>query len=93
MLVQEWRRPHRTGTVALEVAMAGVPHLVAYRVNPISAWLFRRMNIAKFANLVNILEGKEIIPELLQELCTPLLIASAGGQLLSNPEHQRRQKA
>jgi lipid-A-disaccharide synthase len=82
----------KSGTVALEVAMAGVPMLVAYRVNPLSAWFFRRISLIKYANLVNILEDKEIIPELLQELCTPLLIANAGGHLLLSPEHQRRQK-
>ncbi len=82
----------KSGTVALEVAMAGVPMLVAYRVNPISAWFFRRISLIKYANLVNIIEGKEIIPELLQDLCTPLLIANAAAHLLSSPEHQRRQK-
>jgi len=82
----------KSGTVALEVAMAGVPMLVAYRVNPISAWFFKRISLIKYANLVNILEGKEIIPELLQELCTPLLVANAAANLLSSTEHQRRQK-
>jgi len=82
----------KSGTVALEVAMAGVPMIVAYRVNALSAWLFKRMSLTKYVNLVNIVQGKEIIPELLQELCTPLMIASAGAHLLSHPERQRAQK-
>jgi len=82
----------KSGTVALEVAMTGIPMIVAYRVNPLSAWLFKRMSLTKYANLVNILQGKEIIPELLQQLCTPLMIANAAAHLLSNSEHQQRQK-
>jgi len=82
----------KSGTVALEVAMAGAPMLVAYRVNPVSAWCFRRMSLIKYANLINILQEKEIIPELLQELCTPLLIANAGAHLLAYPGQQRLQK-
>ena len=82
----------KSGTVALEVSMAGAPMLVAYRVNALSAWLFKRISLTKYANLVNIIEQKEIIPELLQELCTPLLIANAATHLLSHPEHRKQLK-
>lgn len=82
----------KSGTVALEVAMAGVPMVVAYRVNPLSAWAFRRMRLTKFANLVNIILQREAIPELLQELCHPLMIASAGAQLLYDSQYRQRQK-
>ncbi len=82
----------KSGTVALEVAMAGAPMLIAYRVNPISAWCFRRMSLTRYVNLVNILKGKEVIPELLQEQCTPLLIANAAAHLLSSPEQRQLQK-
>lgn len=82
----------KSGTVALEVAKAGTPMIVAYRVNPISAWLLKRMVLTKYVNLINIILKKELIPELLQELCTPLMIASAASVLLSDPEKQRLQK-
>jgi len=82
----------KSGTVALEAAMAGIPMLVAYRVNPLSAWLFRRMALTKYASLINIIEDKEIIPELLQEQCAPLFIARAGGHLLADPAHRQTQK-
>lgn len=83
----------KSGTVALEVAKAGVPMIVAYRVNPLSAYMFRRIALTKYVNLINILLGKEVIPELLQELCAPESIASAASQLLDSPERQNQQKA
>ena len=82
----------KSGTVALEVAMAGVPMVVAYRVNPLSAWAFRRMSLIKYANLVNIIKGREVIAELLQELCTAPLIADAAANVLSNSERRQKQK-
>jgi len=82
----------KSGTVALEVAMASVPMIVTYKVHPISAWMLRRMKLTKFVNLVNILRKREVIPELLQELCTPLAIASAIAHLTSDPKAQERQK-
>jgi len=82
----------KSGTVALEVARAGVPLIVAYRVNPISAYMFRRISLIKYVNLINIMHGKEVIPELLQELCNPASIASAASQLLDSPERQKLQK-
>ncbi len=82
----------KSGTVALEVAMAGTPMVVAYRVNPISAWIMKRMITTPYANLINILLKKEVIPELLQDQCTPLMIANAATQILQYPESQNRQK-
>ncbi|MDE3015955.1 MAG: lipid-A-disaccharide synthase [Pseudomonadota bacterium] len=82
----------KSGTVALEVSLARVPMVVAYRVNALSAWLFRRIQLTKFANLVNIIAGREIIPELLQELCAPIFIAGATAALLSDPRRRNMQQ-
>jgi lipid-A-disaccharide synthase len=82
----------KSGTVALEVAMAGTPMIVTYRVNPISAWLFRRVAITKFVNLVNILRKEEAIPELLQELCSPLPLASACASLFGDEQRKAAQR-
>ena len=59
-----------SGTVSLELALAGVPHLIAYRMNPLTAALARRVLKIKYVNLLNLLVDREIIPELLQENCT-----------------------
>lgn len=58
-----------SGTVALELAICDIPHLVAYKVSPFSALLARKFLHIQFVNLSNILLGREIIPELLQERC------------------------
>ena len=83
----------KSGTVALEVAMAGTPMIVTYRVHALTAWYFRRKQNIKYVNLINILRNEEAIPELLQELCTPLAIASASSALFSDTTRQQIQKA
>lgn len=59
-----------SGTVSLELALAKVPHLIAYRMNKLTAAVARRVLKIKYVNLLNLLENREIIPELLQENCT-----------------------
>lgn len=81
----------KSGTVAFEVALAGVPMLVAYKMNAISVWLLKRVIITKYVNLINILLNKEAIPELLQEHCAPMMLASCANSLLSNPDLQQEQ--
>jgi lipid-A-disaccharide synthase len=65
----------KSGTITLELASAGVPTVVAHKVSALSAWLIRRMALIPFVSLVNIVAKKEILPELLQERCTPERIA------------------
>lgn len=58
-----------SGTVALELAICDIPHIIAYKVAPLTAFLAKRFLHIQFVNLSNILLGREIIPELLQERC------------------------
>ncbi len=71
-----------SGTVSLELAMADVPHLIAYKVNKVTGWLAKCLLKIKYVNLINILSGREIIPELLQEDCTPEKICAEMQRLL-----------
>ncbi len=64
-----------SGTATLELALAGTPMVVAYRVAPVTAFLLRRMIRTPYAALANILLDIEIIPELLQKDCTPEALA------------------
>jgi lipid-A-disaccharide synthase len=79
----------KSGTSTLELAMAGVPMLVTYRVHPLSAALARRMIKVPYASLLNLLLGREVVPELLQGACTPERIAEGLGQLLEGGSEQR----
>ena len=60
-----------SGTVALELAIVDVPHIIGYKISPLSAWLARKFLHIQFVNLSNIILGREIIPELIQERCVP----------------------
>lgn len=59
-----------SGTVALELAAAGLPMVIAYKINPITHFLLCRMVKVKYACLVNLLMNKEVVAEYLQKNCT-----------------------
>jgi lipid-A-disaccharide synthase len=82
----------KSGTVVLEIAQAGTPMIVAHRANPLTARMLRQQMLMPYVSLINILHQKEIVPELLQEACTPSLIADAALSLLSSPERREQQK-
>lgn len=65
-----------SGTVALELAICDVPHIIAYKVSPLTALLAKKFLKIQFVNLSNILLGREVVPELLQERCVPASICS-----------------
>lgn len=83
----------KSGTSTLELALAGVPMVVAYRVNPATAFLVRRMLTVKHVAMVNVLAGREVAPELLQENCTPEKLAAAAQRLLTDGEASAAQRA
>lgn len=82
-----------SGTVTLELALAGTPMVVAYKVEPIMAPLLRRLITAQSVVLVNLILGERVIPELLQEYCTPANIASALMPLLQGTPTRAKQVA
>ncbi len=78
-----------SGTVALELAMAKVPYAIAYKMNPISSWLARKLVSGKFANLVNILANREIVKEYLLEDCTVENLTAEAEKLLSDESYRQ----
>lgn len=82
-----------SGTVTLELALAGLPTVVAYRINPLTAVLARRLIRVDHASLVNILLQREVSPELLQDDCRPERIAATLQRLLTDGEGHCRQHA
>ncbi len=72
----------KSGTSALELALAGVPMVIAYRLNPVTGLIAHRVVKVPHASLVNLLAGREVVPELLQERCTPENLAAALGPLI-----------
>lgn len=82
-----------SGTVAVELAVAGVPALIAYRVGPVTAMIGRAMLRIKYASLVNLVLDREVQPELLQEDCTAESFAAAAERLLTDPAARAAQIA
>ncbi len=83
----------KSGTSTLELALAGVPMVVAYRVHPLTAALVRRMLTLPRVAMVNVLARREVVPELLQENCTPEELASAAGALITDATRAAAQRA
>ncbi|MFP4445309.1 MAG: lipid-A-disaccharide synthase [Desulfosudaceae bacterium] len=75
-----------SGTVALEAALAETPMLVIYRVSRISYWLARALVRLDHISLVNLIAGRQIVPELIQAAASPENIARQAADLLADPE-------
>jgi lipid-A-disaccharide synthase len=80
-----------SGTVALELAILGIPHVIAYKVPKLTEWIARRCLHIQFVNLTNILLGYEVVPELLQTACNPDNILQYLEQFLDKNILYRRQ--
>ncbi|WFU20527.1 lipid-A-disaccharide synthase [Bradyrhizobium sp. CB3481] len=81
----------KSGTVTLELALAGVPMVTAYRVGAIEAFILRRAIRVSSVILANLVIGKDVIPEFLQEACTPEKLAEALADVLSDSALRRQQ--
>ncbi len=82
-----------SGTVSLEVALAGVPLITIYKTGPLTGWLARRLITVPHVNLVNLILNRPAVPELLQEDCRPERIAARAARLLSDEQLRRDQQA
>ncbi|MFP3982648.1 MAG: lipid-A-disaccharide synthase [Desulfurivibrionaceae bacterium] len=66
-----------SGTVTLELAILGVPMVVAYRLSPLTHFIGKKMATVTFASLVNLVADREVVPEYLQEEAVPDNLAGA----------------
>lgn len=82
-----------SGTVSLELALAGTPTVIAYKVDALSAAIARRLITVKFANLINLILDREALPELIQENCTGPKIIHALDHLLTDEDARAAQCA
>ena len=82
----------KSGTSTLELALAGVPMAVTYRVNALTAAIARRLIRVPHVAMVNLLARRELVPELLQENCDPQKLADTVVQLITDPAIGAAQK-
>jgi lipid-A-disaccharide synthase len=79
-----------SGTVTLESAISGTPMVIIYKVSPVSYWLGRAMIQVKHIGLVNLITGKKIVPELIQDQASPDRIADTVFNMLSDAANLER---
>ncbi|MGH7645619.1 MAG: lipid-A-disaccharide synthase [Gemmatimonadales bacterium] len=85
----------KSGTTTLEAAVADAPMVIAYRLNPLSWIIARRLARVTWAGLVNLVAGRAVAPEFLQDAVRPEVLAQAVLPLLeaSSPEARRQREA
>jgi len=72
----------KSGTTTLEAALADTPMVVAYKVHPVTWAMFQRVRTVQWVSLVNLVAGREVVPEILQDQATPVELANAVRPLL-----------
>ena len=75
-----------SGTATLEAGLIGTPMVVVYKMHPVTAWLARRVLCIPYIGLVNIVAGRPVVPELLQEALCPQTLAALALHCLEHPE-------
>ena len=81
----------KSGTVSLEICNLKVPSIIIYKMNLINFFIIKFLVKVKFANIINIINQKEIIPELIQNECNSKEIFRSVVYFLKNPELMKKQ--
>jgi len=81
----------KSGTVSLEICKSKVPSVIIYKMNFLNYIIVRSLVKVKFANIVNIAAGKEVIPELLQTKCNPKNLLKIVSSFLDDPNKIKNQ--
>ena len=81
----------KSGTVSLQISSSNVPSIIIYKLSFINFMIFKLLVNVKFANIINIINDKEVIPELLQKECNAEEICRSVIYLLKNPKLIKKQ--
>jgi lipid-A-disaccharide synthase len=81
-----------SGTITTELSIAGLPMVVGYRVDELSAQIARRLITVKYAAMPNLILDRALVPELLQWDCTPERLAAELARLLDDPAAAKAQR-
>ncbi|HJX35085.1 MAG TPA: lipid-A-disaccharide synthase [Desulfatiglandales bacterium] len=73
-----------SGTATLEAAIMGVPMIIAYRLSPLSFWVGKMVVKVPYVGLVNLVAGKEVVPEFIQDEVTPQGLADRAISILED---------
>lgn len=81
-----------SGTATVEAALLGTPMVVVYRVAPATAFVLRRMLRTPFVGMVNLIAGRQVAPELIQDDFTPEAVEREVRRLLDSPSAREEAK-
>jgi len=81
----------KSGTVSLEICNAKVPSIIIYKINFINYLIMKSLVKVNFANIINIINNREVIPELLQNECNAKEIYNSVVYFLKNPDFAKKQ--
>tara|TARA_B100000787_G_scaffold34887_1_gene24231 strand:+ start:9746 stop:10882 length:1137 start_codon:yes stop_codon:yes gene_type:complete len=81
----------KSGTVSLEICNSGIPSIIIYKINIINYFIMKSLIKVKFANIINIINDREVIPELLQSECNSKEIYNSVVFFLKNPSLMKEQ--
>ena len=81
----------KSGTITLELAVAGVPMVTAYKISALEAFVARRVIRVPSVILANLVLGENVVPEFLQDACTPERLADALVPLIEDTPARRQQ--
>ena len=76
----------KSGTISLQISSANIPSIIIYKLGFINFMIFKLLVNVKFANIINIINNKEVIPELLQNECNAEEIYKTVIYFLKNPK-------
>ena len=81
----------KSGTVSLEICNANVPSIIIYKMNFLNFMIVKFLVKIKYANIINIINNKEVIPELIQDECNSKEIFKSVVYFLKNPSLMDKQ--
>jgi lipid-A-disaccharide synthase len=81
----------KSGTATLELALAGVPMVAAYQAGAVETWIMRSMIQLNSVILANLVIGENVVPEFIQQDCTPEKLVPALRDILIDSPSRRRQ--
>ena len=82
-----------SGTATVEAVLLGTPMVVVYRVKPLSAFILRRMIRTPYFSMVNLIAGRSVVPELIQDDFTPAAVEAEVRRLLDSPAARDEMKS
>ena len=81
----------KSGTISLEIANYGIPFITIYKMNFLNFFIIKLLVKVKYANIINIINKSEIIPELLQSNCNPNYICKLVNKYIQDPKLCKQQ--